>query len=67
MLAESKAFESVALSFYDRSFLKVIFSEKQDARVRAEIVSLLAGDVVFSSSPGKMAARLGTLAKFADR
>ncbi|MEQ1508495.1 MAG: FAD-dependent oxidoreductase, partial [Myxococcota bacterium] len=60
IVAASKAFESVALAFYDRSFLKVMFAERQDQRVRSEIVALLAGDVVFSPHPGKMASRLGT-------
>jgi flavin-dependent dehydrogenase len=63
----SKAFESAALALYDRSFLTVLFAEKQDPRVRSEIVSLLAGDVVRSTAPGKMAARLGTLARYVER
>jgi flavin-dependent dehydrogenase len=63
----SKAFESVALSFYDRSFLTVIFAEDQDPRIRSEIVALLAGDVVSSLEPGKMAARLGTIARYLER
>ena len=63
----STSFESAALALYDRSFLKVLFSEPQDLRVRSEIIALLAGDVVFSATPGKMAARLGTIARFLDR
>ncbi|MEZ4241045.1 MAG: hypothetical protein R3F59_33770 [Myxococcota bacterium] len=62
VLRASKAFETVALSFYDRSFLTVLFSSEHQPTIRAEIVALLAGDVWEHPAPARIAARLGDLA-----
>jgi flavin-dependent dehydrogenase len=67
VLRASKAFETVALSFYDRSFLTVLFAAEHRPAIRAEIVALLAGDVWDHPAPARIAARLGDLARRLER
>lgn len=66
-LRASKAFETVALAYYDRTFLTVLFSAGHQPTLRSEIVALLAGDVWEHTAPTRIASRLGELAARIER